>query len=102
MYVKKISDSLNVDLKGEHVAILYGYSTLAWFGQSVQPGLSDILKKVKNSEELVKKFKADLFSIGVFRKTPKGLTWDLENRPDPLNEDKIIKILEWVVDDIRS
>lgn len=92
--------SMNADINGKHTAILFGYSPLAWFGQSMSPGLSDISKKIVNAETLVADYKKGLSELKLFKETPKGMTWKINEQISEQNKDKLLKILSEVVNKI--
>ena len=79
--------SLNVDLSGNHVNILYGYSNIAVGGQSIYTAVPVIIKKVNNAEEVIEEYFKKLDNTGVFEPAGNEMKWVI-NKPI---SDEIIK-----------
>jgi len=50
--------SLNVDIRGKHVVLCYGYPQESMYKQSLYTDFSSIKRKIENSEDLVASFRA--------------------------------------------
>lgn len=91
--------SLNVELNGERVNVLYGWSPLSTYGQSVSIAINPIIKKVKNGDSIVNIYKRELSSI--FESTGTGLKWTIKNiKKDQI--DKFYQTLNKVITKIKE
>ncbi|HHV75513.1 MAG TPA: hypothetical protein GXX41_12945 [Thermoanaerobacterium sp.] len=91
--------SLNVELNDEHVNILYGWSPLSTYGQSVSIAISPIIKKVKNGDSILDIYKRGL--SGIFESTGTGLKWTIKNiEKDQI--DKFYQTLNKVIKKIKE
>jgi len=81
--------SLNVDLSGNHVNILYGYSDIAVGGQSIYTAVMEIKRKVNNAENIIEKYFEMLNSTGLFEPAANEVKWII-NKPIVGKQMKII------------
>ena len=72
--------SLNVDLGGNHVNILYGYSNIAVDKQSIYTAVMAIRSKVANSEEIIEQYFTKLNQTGLFEPAANEIKWII-NKP---------------------
>jgi len=94
--------SLNVDLGGNHINVIYGYPPHAVFKQSIYTVGGDIIKKVDNGEEIADYFYEKLKELGGFEPAGSGLKLMI-NRPLTSEEVKgIIEIISEIVEMIRE
>ena len=86
--------SLNVDLNGKHVNILYGYSNIAAGGQSIYTASPEIVKKVNNSESIITEFYEKLNNSRVFKPAGNEIKWVIKS---PLNENQVKNIFDAIL-----
>ena len=72
--------SLNVDLNGNHVNILYGYSNIAAGKQSIYSAGMEIRRKVANPDEVIDHYFTKLKQTGLFELAGKEVKWVI-NKP---------------------
>lgn len=58
--------SLNVDIKGKHVALCYGYPPESVFKQSLYTAFADIKRKIEGGTDLVMSFRDKFRRTGIF------------------------------------
>ncbi|MBM3707943.1 MAG: DUF91 domain-containing protein [Actinobacteria bacterium] len=87
--------SLNVDLSGNHVNILYGYSNLAAGKQSIYTAVYEIRKKVNNASHIIEKYLDKLNQSGLFEGAGAEIKW-LINKP--ISDEQQSKIIEAIID----
>jgi hypothetical protein len=83
--------SLNMDLGGNHVNILYGYSNISSDGQSVYTAAAEIRRKVNNSEAIIDKYFKRLNNTGLFIPAGNEIKWIIDK---PVGEEVIKSILD--------
>ena len=86
--------SLNVDLNGNHVNILYGYSNKAVGGQSIYTAVMEIKRKANNAEEIIKKYFENLNSTGLFEPAANEIKWIINK---PISEEKVKIIFDSIL-----
>jgi hypothetical protein len=59
--------SLNVDVKGTHIALIMGYPRSSVFSQTIYTYFPSTLTNVKDGDKLVKSFKQRLMDTGLFK-----------------------------------
>lgn len=94
--------SLNVDLGGNHVNILYGYSNIAAGGQSVYTAVMEIKRKVNNAEVIIKEYFKRLNNTGLFEPATNEIKWIINK---PINDEMVRSILDailFVKDEIEN
>ncbi|MCD6168503.1 MAG: hypothetical protein J7J33_04255, partial [Caldisericia bacterium] len=99
--------SLNVDLEGNLVPLLFGYSPNSVFKQSIYTGNELILRKVNNGEEIVNMYVESLTKLGYFVKIkPKGeavnLKWLINKEYSEEEINCFLKILQKVSIEIKE
>ena len=83
--------SLNVDIDGNMVSLMQGYSSLSKFGQTLFSQTGSIQNKVKDSDKIIDEYKAVL-NLPNFEKVGNGFRLKIDNNLDEkqLEEFKII------------
>ncbi|MFC2159232.1 endonuclease NucS domain-containing protein [Actinomycetota bacterium] len=81
--------SLNVDLSGNHVNILYGYSKLASGGHSIYTAAMEIRRKVNNAEEVIDQYFEKLRETNLFEPASNEIKWIITNSIN----DKQVKVM---------
>jgi len=94
--------SLNVDLDGTHVCLLYGYPPDSVFKQSIYSASAEIPKKVENAEHIVEGYKTQLARLGLFEPTKKDMKWIIKTRVEPETRAQLLGILSSVVEQTRD
>ncbi len=99
--------SLNVDLEGNLVPLLFGYPPNSVFKQSIYTGNELILRKVNNGEEIVNMYVESLTKLGYFVKIkPKGeavnLKWLINKEYSEEEISRFLKILQKVSLEIKE
>ena len=72
--------SLNIDLNGNHVNILYGYSNISAGKQSIYTAGMEIRRKVANHKEIIEQYFNKLKQIGLFEPAANEVKWII-NKP---------------------
>lgn len=67
--------SLNIDLNGNHVNILYGYSNLATGKQSIYSAAMEIKRKIVNHQEIIGPYFNNLKQTGLFKPAGSEVKW---------------------------
>ncbi len=86
--------SLNVNLGGNHVNILYGYSNIAAGGQSVYTAVMEIRRKVNNAEVIIEEYFKRLNNTGLFEPATNEIKWIINK---PINDEMIKSILDAIL-----
>ena len=86
--------SLNVDLNGNHVNILYGYSKLATGGHSIYTAVMEIRRKVNNAEEVIDQYFEKLRDTNLFEPASNEIKWIIVN---PLDDEQIKGIFDAIL-----
>ncbi len=86
--------SLNVDLSGNHVNILYGYSNISADGQSVYTAAAEIRRKVNNAEVIIEEYFKRLNNTGLFEPAGNEIKWVINK---PVNDEAIKNIFDTVL-----
>ena len=77
--------SLNIDLNGNHVNILYGYSNIAAEKQSICTAATEIKRKVAKYDEVIDQYFTKLKKTGLFKKAGNDIKWIIKN---PISEEQ--------------
>lgn len=94
--------SINVDLAGMHVGILYGYPPHAVYGQSVYTACAEILRKVRNGKRVIEVYQRKLGELGVFERAGREMKMVID-APIPVDvREEFLKILFYIVDAIST
>lgn len=72
--------SLNVDLNGNHVNILYGYSNIMADAQSIYTAAAEIRRKINNAEVIIGEYFRRLNNTGLFESAGNEIKWII-NKP---------------------
>jgi len=86
--------SLNVDLGGNHVNVLYGYSNIAADGQSVYTAAAEIRRKVNNSEAIIDKYFKRLNETELFEPAGNEIKWVINK---PVNDEVVKSIFDTIL-----
>lgn len=86
--------SLNVDLSGKHVNILYGYSNIMVDGQSIYTAAMEIRRKVNNAEAIIEEYLKRLNNTGLFEPAGNEIKWIINK---PVNDDIIKSIFDTIL-----
>jgi hypothetical protein len=95
--------SINVDLDGNHINILYGYPQNSAFKQNViYTAFADILKKVSDAESIVKFYREELNKLGGFVPAGKELKCIITKDLKDDQRDKLLETLSLVAEKIKE
>lgn len=86
--------SLNVDLDGNHVNILYGYSKLATGGHSIYTAVMEIKRKVNNAEDTVDQYFEKLRNTNLFEPASNEIKWVINS---PIDDEQIKGIFDAIL-----
>lgn len=86
--------SMNTRINQKLVAVFYGFSPLAWFGQSSSTAFTEIRKNIKDPEPIIEELKSKINELGIFRETPKNITLDIKNH---INKKKKAQLFETIL-----
>jgi hypothetical protein len=94
--------SINVDLNGNHVNILYGYPPHSVYKQSVYTAFAEILRKVKDAESIVALYKQELNKLGGFESAGAELKCVVTKDLKDAQRENFLEILFSVVEITRK
>ena len=86
--------SLNVDLSGNHVNILYGYSNKAVGGQGIYTAVMEIRRKVNNAADIIEKYFEKLNNTGLFEPASNEIKWIINK---PINDEQLKIIFDSIL-----
>lgn len=86
--------SLNVDLSGNHVNILYGYSKLAAGGQSIYTSAMEIKRKINHAEEVIEQYFKVLKDTNLFEPAASETKWVIKKS---INDRKVKGIFDTIL-----
>ena len=94
--------SLNVDLSGNHVNILYGYSKLASGGQSIYTAAMEIRRKVNNAEEVIGQYFEKLREASLFEPAASEIKWVITSPINDKQEKAMLDVILFVKNKIEN
>jgi hypothetical protein len=94
--------SINVDLDGNHINILYGWPPHSVYKESILTSFAEILKKVRDAESIVEFYKEELNKLGIFVPAGKELKCILTNDLKDDQRDKLLETLSLVAEKIKE
>lgn len=83
--------SLNVDLNGDHVNILYGYPPRSAFKQSIRTVCAEIVRKVEDGDTIARYYQEKLNNFGGFEQAGSELKFMIN---ESIQNEKIEQLLE--------
>ena len=94
--------SLNIDLNGNHVNILYGYSNIAVDKQSIYTAVTEIKRKVANPDGVIDQYFTKLKQTGLFKLAGNDIKWIIKNPISDEHENVIFDTLLQVKKNIEN
>ncbi len=94
--------SLNVDLGGNHVNILYCYPPHAVSKQTIYTVCAEIIRKVEDGESIADYYRDELKSIGGFERAGAELKFLVKRAVSREDRDRLLNIISEVVDRIEQ
>ena len=94
--------SINVDLDGNHINILYGWPPHSVYKESILTSFAEILKKVRDAESIVEFYREELNKLGIFVPAGKELKCILTNDLKDDQRDKLLETLSLVAKKIKE
>ena len=94
--------SINVDLDGNHINILYGWPPHSVYKESILTSFAGILKKVRDAESIVEFYKEELNKLGIFVPAEKELKCILTKDLKDDQRDKLLETLSLVAEKIKE
>lgn len=94
--------SINYNLKGEYVAILFGYANNSVYKQSIYTGFENISKKCENADKIIDNYKMELIKIKRFSKAGDNMKWQINSKPDEKETQQYFDILKNVINLIKE
>jgi len=94
--------SINVDLNGKHVAILYGFPPNSVFKQGIYTAFREIRNNVKDSEPVIEEYRQELAQLGTFENAQSEQKWLIKNDVDADKKERFFAILSSIVEKIKS
>ena len=94
--------SINVDLNGKHVAILYGFPPNSVFKQGIYTAFREIRNNVKDSEPIIEEYRHELVQLGTFENAQSEQKWLIKNDVDADKKGRFFAILSSIVEKIKS
>ena len=93
--------SINVDLNGKHVAVLYGYPPHSVFKQSVYTAFKEIRNNVTDSEPIIEQYRQDLVQLGIFEDAQSEQKWLIKSDIGADKKERFFAILLSVAEKIK-
>ena len=97
-----IGFSINVDLNGKHVAVLYGYPPHSIYRQSVYTTFKKIRNNINDSEPIIEQYRQDLVRLGTFEDVQSEQKWLIKNDIGADKKERFFAILLSVAEKIKS
>lgn len=94
--------SLNVDLNGSHVNILYGYPPHAVFKQSIYTTCAEIIRKVEDGESIVEDFRERLNNFGGFEEAGSELKLMINHPATGKRKEELLLIISELITRIKK
>jgi hypothetical protein len=93
--------SINVDLNGKHVAILYGFPPQSVFKQTLYTAFKEIRNNVNDSEPIIEQYRQELVQLGAFENAQSEQKWLIKNDIDADKKERFFAILSSIVEKIK-
>jgi hypothetical protein len=93
--------SLNVDIDGNMISLMQGYSYLSAYGQVIFSKVDSIQRKVKDSDKIIGEYMT-LLELDDFEKVGNGFRLDVSHKLDQKQLEQFKEILSKVIGDIRK
>jgi len=94
--------SVNVDVEGMHVPLLYGYPPDSLYGQTVYTAMIDIRRKVEQPASTVEKYRERVAGLGPFQPAGNEMKWLVTGRVDDGVKGSLFAILLSVAEEIKA
>lgn len=94
--------SLNVDLNGNHVNILYGYPPHSVFKQSIYTVCAEIIRKVQDGDSITNYYREKLNDFGGFEQAGSELKFMISDQVQDDRKELLLNILSEVITMIRE
>jgi hypothetical protein len=92
--------SINVDLNGKHVAILFGFPPESVFKQSVYTAFREVRNNILYSEQIIDQYRQKLDQLGTFENAQREQKWLIKNDFDADKKERFFAILSSIVERI--
>ena len=93
--------SINVDLNGKHVAILYGFPPHSVFKQVVYTAFKEIRNNIKDSEPIIEQYRQELVQLGTFVNAQSEQKWLIKKDVDMDKKERFFAVLSSIVEKIK-
>ena len=93
--------SINVDLNGKHVAILYGFPPHSVFKQVVYTAFKEIRNNIKDSEPIIEQYRQELVQLGTFENAQSEQKWLIKKDVDMDKKERFFAVLSSIVEKIK-
>ena len=93
--------SLNIDIEGNMVSLMQGYSSLSAYGQVIFSKVDSVQRKVNDSDKILEEYMAVL-ELDDFEKVGNGFRLDVSHKLDEKQLERFKEILSKVIRDIRA
>ena len=93
--------SLNIDIEGNMVSLMQGYSSLSAYGQVIFSKVDSIQRKVRDSDKILEEYMAVL-ELDNFEKVGNGFRLDVSHKLDEKLLKRFKEILSNVICDIKE
>lgn len=97
--------SLNIEIEGSMIPLLFGYPPNSVFKQSLYTGNELIIKKIENGEEIVNMYVEKLDKLGYFTKVKskyKVLKWTIDRSYSEKQIDLFLNVLDVIIPEIKK
>lgn len=93
--------SINADLNGKHVAILFGFPPKSVFKQGVYTAFREIRNNILDSEPIIEQYRQELVQLGTFETAQSEQKWLIKNDIDADKKECFFAILSSIVEKIK-
>lgn len=96
-----IGFSLNIDLDGNHVALVMGYPRSSAYNQTIYTYVPSVLTKVKDGQQLANSFKESLAKTGLFKSAGNEMKYVIEQEPTEAQLEALLKAIKDFAEQIQ-
>ncbi len=94
--------SLNAEVAGRHVPLLYCYPPHSSLGQSIYTSAYDIVPRVKDAESIAQDYLSAVDDLGLFQPAGKSLKWMIKETIGAAKKEQLFEVLSDVVKRIKE
>jgi len=93
--------SINADLNGKHVAVLFGFPPQSVFRQGVYTAFREIRNNLQDSEPIIEEYRQELVQLGTFEDAQSEQKWVINADVNTDKKERFFAILSSIVEKIK-